>query len=64
MEVMIERKRHFNVKLFHYDLACAIRETPILIFELLKYIPRERQIAACDLMDVRKTVLEKSRTQQ
>jgi hypothetical protein len=36
LEMMIEGKRHFNIKLFHYDFACAVGETPILIIKVLK----------------------------
>jgi hypothetical protein len=50
VEVMIERKCYFNTKLFHHDFACAIGEAPILIVELLKDLPRKRQIGGGDLV--------------
>jgi len=50
VKVVIERKCHFDAELFHYDFACAIREAPTLIVELLKCLPRERQVSGSDLV--------------
>ena len=50
LEVVIKGKRHLNIELFHDDFARAISEAPILIVELLKYLPRERQVSGCDLV--------------
>jgi hypothetical protein len=50
VEVVIEGKRHFDTQLFHDDFACAVSEAPILVIELVKCLPRKRQISACDLV--------------
>ena len=44
--------------------ACAVGEAPILIIELLKYLPRTRQISARDLVYFCKFLIEELRTQQ
>jgi hypothetical protein len=56
LEVVIESKRHFDTQSFHDDFACAIREAPILIVELLKCPSRKRQIGVSDLVYFRKSM--------
>jgi hypothetical protein len=60
LEVVIERKRHFDAKLVHDDFACAVGEAPILIFKLLKRFPRKLQIRGGDLVYFRKFMTKES----
>jgi hypothetical protein len=58
VEVVIEGKCHFNTELFHDDFACAVGEAPTLIIELLKRLPRKRQISSGDLVYFRQIVMK------
>jgi hypothetical protein len=60
VEVVIEGKCHFYIKLFHNDFACAICEAPILVLELLKYFPRQHQISGCKFVYFRKAMIERT----
>jgi len=61
VEVVIEGKCHFYIKLFHNDFACAICEAPILVLELLKYFPRQHQISGCKFVYFRKAMMKEPR---
>ena len=59
---MIEGKCHSYTELFHDDFACAVGEAPTFVVELLKYLPRKRQISGCDLVYFRNLLLKELRT--
>ena len=61
VEVMIEGKCHFDTNLFHDDFACAVGEAPTLIVELLKCLPRKRQISGRDFVYFRKIMMKELR---
>lgn len=56
---MIEGKCHLNSELFHNDFACAVRETPPLIVELLEGLPGTLYISGGDLMYFRQMMMIK-----
>ena len=59
LEVVIERKRHSGAKLVDDDFACAVAEAPILIFKLLKRLPRKFEISGGDLVYFRQVHYER-----
>jgi hypothetical protein len=61
VEVMIKGKRYFDTELFHDDFARAVSETPTLIIELLKCLPRKCQINGSDLVYFRKIMIKEPR---
>lgn len=61
VEVVIEGKRHIDIELFHDDFACAVGEAPTLIVELLKCLPRKRQLSGGNLVYFRKIMVKEPR---